>query len=333
MPERHAVIVDDDQDFRALVERSLGASGFKVDLVSDNANGLKRIARIRPEIVFIAVDLPERSGFTVCTRTKSLVKGARVVLATSTIPWREMEMHHKLKVHADLYLDKRRLDEAEFRRQVEGLVRSVAGMETAGSASTAGAGREPSDPAGEDMPSGRVSMEDEAAAEGDVDLGHLLADLSPGAAGWASDSVDVAALEEKIQRLERELAEARSYSQSSPFSRDFFALRDRLNEGEQEIVRLKKEVTGRGQRIALLEEKERELAAALGEKATLERDLKDLRGRLAAAATEAEKNQRDAIQAAEQKHQGALAALETRLQAEKGRAVDAVRVEAEKKLA
>src|SRR6266545_4105102 len=121
MPERCALVLDPDTEFSALVQRSLLASGLKVQVVGEADDGLDRIVDLRPELVFIAVDLPDRRGFALCNKTKGLVKGARVVLATSTIPWREMELHQKLKVHADLYLDKRSVTEDEFMQKVESL--------------------------------------------------------------------------------------------------------------------------------------------------------------------------------------------------------------------
>src|SRR5262245_54490436 len=124
MPERCALVLDSDARFSTLVERALRPSGLKVHVLGGGGSdgAIERIVHLRPELVFVAVDLPERAGFGICNRTKSLLKSARVVLATSTIPWREMELHQKLKIHADLYLDKRQVSENELSRQIEGLL-------------------------------------------------------------------------------------------------------------------------------------------------------------------------------------------------------------------
>src|SRR5215470_5609112 len=130
MAERHALVIDADRDFRTLVERALTPFGFRIAVVDGSEDGLDQLVRLRPEIVFAAVELPERAGFRFCHKARSVARGTRIVLATSTIPWREMEMHHKLKVHADLYLDKRQLNERELLSKVETLLGAVSRPES-----------------------------------------------------------------------------------------------------------------------------------------------------------------------------------------------------------
>ncbi len=255
------MIVDSDTAFSALVERSMASSGFKVHVVKDLSSGLDRIVDLRPQIVVAAVDLPERAGFTICNRTKGLVKGARVVLATSTIPWPEMETHQKLKVHADLYLDKRRLSEAEVSRQLAGLLRAspipseraenTRGVQSDNRTLDAGPEREQSEAA-----QGGPAPKAVPAAES-IDAEAFLAELDSAAAA-AEPEIGAATetdRDERVVRLQREIEDVRRSAHSSPFSKDFFDLRDRLSEKEREAARLKQELEGRERTITALRRK------------------------------------------------------------------------------
>jgi len=270
MSERCALVLDSDPQYSALVERALGSSGLKVHVLEAAGDGsLDRIVDMRPELVFVAVDLPERAGFAVCNKTKSLVKGARVVLATSTIPWREMELHQKLKVHADLYLDKRRITADELSRQLAGLLRPP------------DPGREPEAPPAPPPVSAPASPPS-AVVAGHPDVDALLAELqsmsSPGAEREAvAAPADDAPRDPEIVRLERELDEVRRYARQSPFSKDFITLRDRLAEKEGEAGRLREQLADYGRRLAALQGHAREvlvpLVAALKEKSSAEAEL------------------------------------------------------------
>lgn len=115
MATRHAVVFDTDSTFVQLLNDSLGAYGFTVVTAGGQADAAALLQDLKPAVVFIAVENPERAGFTICTRVKKLIASkAPVVLVTSSLTPRDMELHQKQKFRADLYLDKRELEREGF---------------------------------------------------------------------------------------------------------------------------------------------------------------------------------------------------------------------------
>jgi two-component system nitrate/nitrite response regulator NarL len=81
---RRVLIVDDHAEFRALARAMLERGGFEViGEAVDGAETLAAVARARPEVVLLDVQLPDTSGFDVA---RALCEGedAPVVVMTST---------------------------------------------------------------------------------------------------------------------------------------------------------------------------------------------------------------------------------------------------------
>src|SRR5262249_59705100 len=122
MLQRRVVLMDSDEGFFELVRKSLTRYGFDIQVTEAANDAFQRVRKLKPELIVIAVDLPDKAGFALCTRAKARAKGVPVILATRTIPPAEMALHEKLKVHADAYLDKRTLTRQEFSKKVDALV-------------------------------------------------------------------------------------------------------------------------------------------------------------------------------------------------------------------
>jgi DNA-binding NarL/FixJ family response regulator len=78
------VIVDDHADFREAASALLEAEGFSV--VGEAAGGeaaIAEIARLRPEIVLLDVQLPDLDGFAVAERLSTAPEPPAVVLVSS----------------------------------------------------------------------------------------------------------------------------------------------------------------------------------------------------------------------------------------------------------
>ncbi len=78
------LIVDDHPGFRSLARRLLTVEGF--DVVGEAADGQAAIAAVRalrPDVVLLDVQLPDRNGFQVAQRLRDGEAGPAVVL-TST---------------------------------------------------------------------------------------------------------------------------------------------------------------------------------------------------------------------------------------------------------
>ena len=78
------LIIDDDERFRALAQRMVGAAGY--DVVGTAANGaaaMRALATLRPDAVLLDVQLPDASGVAIARQISDAGGDVRVVL-TST---------------------------------------------------------------------------------------------------------------------------------------------------------------------------------------------------------------------------------------------------------
>ena len=80
---QRVLIVDDHAEFRTLARAVLEAGGFVVaGEAADAAGALREIARTRPDVVLLDVQLPDRSGFDVARELEG--PGHPLVVMTSS---------------------------------------------------------------------------------------------------------------------------------------------------------------------------------------------------------------------------------------------------------
>jgi CheY-like chemotaxis protein len=78
------LIVDDHAPYRASARRMLEAEGFRVvGEAGDAAEALEAVARLRPAIVLLDIQLPGRDGFSVADHLASFEGSPAVVLISS----------------------------------------------------------------------------------------------------------------------------------------------------------------------------------------------------------------------------------------------------------
>jgi DNA-binding NarL/FixJ family response regulator len=78
------LIVDDHATFRATARRLLEAEGFDVvGEAEDGASALEAVARLRPEVVLLDVQLPDMDGFEVSRQLCSNGSSPKIVLTSS----------------------------------------------------------------------------------------------------------------------------------------------------------------------------------------------------------------------------------------------------------
>jgi DNA-binding NarL/FixJ family response regulator len=78
------LIVDDHAEFRAAARRLLEAEG--VDVVGEAADGFEAlvlIARLRPDLVLLDLQLPEKDGFEVARELRRMADPPAVVMISS----------------------------------------------------------------------------------------------------------------------------------------------------------------------------------------------------------------------------------------------------------
>jgi DNA-binding response OmpR family regulator len=67
----HILVVDDEPDIVKLVAKIMEARGYRVTTAKDGEDALAAVARDRPDVVVLDLNLPKLDGHEVCKRLKS----------------------------------------------------------------------------------------------------------------------------------------------------------------------------------------------------------------------------------------------------------------------
>ena len=287
MAEHYALIVDEDASFRDRLARLLALVGIELIQASGEDELISLLGRRRPVVVVLAVDLPDKEGFFLFSRVKRVQRNVPVVMTTSTVPRADLKMHEKLRVHADHYIAKTELSDAELFDAVA----AVAGQERA-FADVAGVGDAEDEREEKAAPSQDTDPIEESSPPPDLDA-KLVERLDEETVGILAeidaestvivDSISaekgelsperLAELEADVERLAAELEHARRDARSSPFSSEFLSLREVASGKDKEIQELARSIARRDGQVLVVKRKLTELATRLVEAQT-ERDEK-----------------------------------------------------------
>ena len=80
--ERRAVVVEDDEDIRELLEYTLTTQGFKVLAVGSGLEAVEAVRDTQPDLVTLDLGLPGIDGIEVCRRIRD-ISDAYVVMITA----------------------------------------------------------------------------------------------------------------------------------------------------------------------------------------------------------------------------------------------------------
>jgi DNA-binding response OmpR family regulator/chromosome segregation ATPase len=128
-----ALIIDADDVARGSIERALGPWGFQFDSSTDAPEAMNLARTSTPDIIFLRVELPSASGFSVCNklRRSEETKYIPLVMYASDVTDDVFEQHRNLKTRADEYL-KLPLDNGRLVEAVRALIPLPASPETGG---------------------------------------------------------------------------------------------------------------------------------------------------------------------------------------------------------
>ncbi|WP_343899968.1 response regulator transcription factor [Arthrobacter rhombi] len=120
MQERRvAVVVEDDEDIRGLLEAVLLQSGFEVHQTGSGVTGVELVGQQDPELVTLDLGLPDIDGFEVARRIRRS-SDAHIVMLTARTD--EIDTVLGLETGADDYLTKP-FSPRELRARVEAIMR------------------------------------------------------------------------------------------------------------------------------------------------------------------------------------------------------------------
>ncbi|MFB0833945.1 response regulator transcription factor [Arthrobacter halodurans] len=116
---RVAVVVEDDEDIRSLLEAVLQQSGFEVHIAATGEVGVELAEAHRPDLVTLDLGLPDIDGFEVARRIRR-VSDAHIVMLSARAE--EIDTILGLETGADDYLTKP-FRPRELRARVEAMMR------------------------------------------------------------------------------------------------------------------------------------------------------------------------------------------------------------------
>lgn len=93
MAKKRLMIVDDDPDALALMERVLSQEGFELVKVSNATEVGLKAAQMAPDLILLDFLMPEINGFEVCTalRENELTRGTPIMAVTCLTKERDIE--------------------------------------------------------------------------------------------------------------------------------------------------------------------------------------------------------------------------------------------------
>lgn len=99
------LIIDDEKDFRDLVEK-VCSKEFEVVSVGDADEGLKIIKKDLPNLLLLDINLPRVGGYTLCQRIRADENLKKLPVIMLTIRRRKEDQLKGLEVGADDYITK-----------------------------------------------------------------------------------------------------------------------------------------------------------------------------------------------------------------------------------
>lgn len=98
-----ALVIEDDDDIRRLLEVVLGQAGYTVAAAATGADGLEALESRSPDLLMVDVGLPDVEGYEVVRRARPQLDGHIVMLSART---QDADSQQGIDAGADAYLTK-----------------------------------------------------------------------------------------------------------------------------------------------------------------------------------------------------------------------------------
>ena len=139
MIQSRVLIIDDEADFRKLIEQILEKEGFVVLSAGDAQSGMKTAAQSHPDLILLDWNLPDKDGVFVCRALKAYAATSDIPIIMLTVRGRETDVVVGLEVGAADYISKRALRPRELVARVRTALRRDSEPKTAGETIRSGA--------------------------------------------------------------------------------------------------------------------------------------------------------------------------------------------------
>lgn len=98
-----ALVIEDDDDIRRLLEVVLSQAGYTVAATATGTEGLEALSALAPDLLLVDVGLPDIEGYDVVRQARSQMSGHIVMLSARS---QEADVQLGLEAGADEYLTK-----------------------------------------------------------------------------------------------------------------------------------------------------------------------------------------------------------------------------------
>jgi len=116
---RQALVVDDDDDARLLLSRTLEKEGWSVDVAENGEVALARIRTRRPSLILLDLMMPVMDGFTFLRTLRGLPEGADIPVVVLTARRLSEDERETLRTSVHDILEKQTEDLDELQHIVE----------------------------------------------------------------------------------------------------------------------------------------------------------------------------------------------------------------------
>ncbi len=106
MAQKKILVIEDEDDMRALLSLTLAMSGYQVFVASDGPQGMDEVAANVPHLIILDLMLPTIGGYEVCARLKSDQRFCMIPILMFTARVSEVDRFMGLQCGADDYLPK-----------------------------------------------------------------------------------------------------------------------------------------------------------------------------------------------------------------------------------
>jgi DNA-binding response OmpR family regulator/chromosome segregation ATPase len=102
----NVLLVEPDSGLAEEIRRAFAPLGFTVSAVQAGEPAIERCKETPPDLILLAAELPDMSGFSVCNRLKRALSSVPLVLYTAEATDAAIEAHRATRTRADDYLKK-----------------------------------------------------------------------------------------------------------------------------------------------------------------------------------------------------------------------------------
>ncbi len=102
----NVLLVDPDAGLANEIRSAFGPLGFSVTALGAGEAAVERCRVEPPDLILLAAELPDMSGFSVCNRLKRALASVPLILYTADATEAAIEAHRATRTHADDYLRK-----------------------------------------------------------------------------------------------------------------------------------------------------------------------------------------------------------------------------------